>query len=649
MLGVIRTVVMMSIVCLAAARALAAEPAISLTIDATDLPRNLIKTVQSIQTPPAGGPLDLRYCIWTPGNHNPSGPIENVVNLIIQDCKGNRLHWDRDPTQVDRLTVTVPQGCTFIDVKADYIASQPSVNSRSSDSYGKPNLGAINFNTLLIYPANTDVQKIDVQTVMFIPQGWKAAWALPFKTHPMKMEGGAHAVAVIALAKPAMPELIDSPIIFGEHLSTADLACPEGVRPHTLHVAAAEARYTEVPDSLVKQLEGVVRESVAIFGSYPRSVYRFLILAGDGMGWGLEHAESTFIGVGKDEISGATKTDLLGGGGKLLVLPHEYFHVWCGKLRAPEGLITGDFTTPARTELLWAYEGLTAYYDMVLGARSGMITTDEFRQEVLSVCATMEQRSGRLWRSVEDTARAARFLRPRGTSWYEMRRGQDYYSEAALFWLEADALIRAGTSGTKSLDDFCRDFFNVPVKPIGAVATYSRADVVAALKTVYDAPDWDALIRERVERPVATLDFTPLLQKIGYRIEYAATPTDLQRALSKNDDGINLRTSLGCTVGKDGTVNVIIPGSPADRAGMRFTAKIIGVDGWTFTPDRLRDAVKNSSQTKRIELLTTFDDRLEPLTFEYDGGPRIPRLVRIDGTDDLLEKIATPRAPAAGK
>lgn len=627
----------------AATTAQGAEPAIALTIDATELPRNLIKTVQSIQVPAAGGALDLRYCIWTPGNHNPSGPIENVVNLVIQDCKGNRLHWDRDPTQVDRVTVSVPAGCSFIDVKADYIASQPSVISRSSDSYGKPNFGAINFNTLLVYPANVDVQKLDVQTVMFIPKGWKAAWALPFKTHPTTTEDGTKAEAIISLARPPMPELIDSPVIFGEHLSTVDLKRPEGVRPHTFHVAAAEAKHTEVPTFMVPQLEKMIAESVAIFGSYPRSVYRFLILAGDGMGWGLEHGESTFIGVGKDEISGATKTELLGGGGKLLVIPHEYFHVWCGKLRAPEGLITGDFTTPARTELLWYYEGLTAYYDMVLGARSGMITPDEFRQEILDLCVVMQQRSGRLWRSVEDTARAARFLRHRGTSWFEMRRGQDYYTEAALFWLEADTLIRTGTKGARSLDDFCRAFFDVPVKPVGAVATYNRADIVAALDAVYETPDWDALIRERLERPVQSLDLSFLLKMTGNDIQWSDTPTDLQKALAKGEDTINLRTSLGLALAKDGIVSTIIPGSPADRAGMRFTSKVIGVNGWVFSAERIKEAVKNSPGAKKVELLTTFDDRLEPFTIEYDAGPRVPRLVRVEGTEDVLEKIASPR------
>ena len=71
-----------------------------------------------------------------------------------------------------------------------------------------------------------------------MPKGWKAAWALPFKTQATSM-----GEAVMALARPALPELIDSPIIMGEHVSTVDLKTPEGVRPHTFHVATVRRRW----------------------------------------------------------------------------------------------------------------------------------------------------------------------------------------------------------------------------------------------------------------------------------------------------------------------------------------------------------------------------------------------------------------------
>jgi len=154
--------------------------------------------------------------------------------------------------------------------------------------------------------------------------------------------------------------------------------------------------------------------------------------------------------------------------------------------------------------------------------------------------------------------------------------------------------------------------------------------------------DTGALIRERLERPMKSLDLGPVLEQVGYAVQFAEVPTALQKAAARDEGGVNLRTSLGLSVSKDGTVVTIIPGSPADRAGMRFTSKVLAVNGWVYSPDRLRDAVKDSAKTQQTVLLTSFDDRVETFTLDYAGGPRVPRLIRVQGREDLLEKIAAP-------
>ena len=71
------------------------------------------------------------------------------------------------------------------------------------------------------------------------------------------------------------------------------------------------------------------------------------------------------------------------------------------------------------------------------------------------------RQQGRDWRSLADTGAASHVLRGGSRYWSRLRRGQDYYSEGAAFWLEADALIRNLTDGEKSLDNFCQKFFSV--------------------------------------------------------------------------------------------------------------------------------------------------------------------------------------------
>jgi hypothetical protein len=86
-----------------------------------------------------------------------------------------------------------------------------------------------------------------------------------------------------------------------------------------------------------------------------------------------------------------------------------------------------------------------------------------------------------------DTAVAASLLNTAPGAFAAHRRGQDYYDEGMLIWLEADAVIRAATHGKRSLDDFARAFFGGAG---AAVVPYTRADVVAALGKV-QPDDWE--------------------------------------------------------------------------------------------------------------------------------------------------------------
>ncbi len=72
--------------------------------------------------------------------------------------------------------------------------------------------------------------------------------------------------------------------------------------------------------------------------------------------------------------------------------------------------------------------------------------------------AQLDYTPGRDWRSTEDTAIAASILRGDGAAWANWRRGQDYYQEGELLWLDADTLIRKLTDNKKSLNDFRTDF-----------------------------------------------------------------------------------------------------------------------------------------------------------------------------------------------
>src|SRR5258708_27962835 len=64
-----------------------------LRVDASDAPRNILHS--SVTIPVSAGPMTLVYPKWIPGNHRPTGPIQNLMGLHIM-ANGQELEWQRD-------------------------------------------------------------------------------------------------------------------------------------------------------------------------------------------------------------------------------------------------------------------------------------------------------------------------------------------------------------------------------------------------------------------------------------------------------------------------------------------------------------------------------------------------------------------------
>ncbi len=611
--------------------------AVQLFVNASDIQRGLLRSVMQIPVDP--GPLDLYYVEWSPGNHNPSGPIQNVVDFFVRDAAGNLLDWRRDPTHVHRVSVTVPPNSPTIIVEMAYIANQPSVTSRSTDSYGHARYGGMNWNTVLVYPGKTDKDALMYDAKLLAPEGWILATSLDAKqAGPMQGPRG-----TIAFERVSLAELVDSPVILSSSVRTYELgdypSALGGRAPHAVHLAARNDELTELPEERLEKFRAVCEQAGHIFGPFPYDEFHFLLLAGDELpGFGVEHTQSTYVSMEEDEMDDPERP----GGDPMTVIPHEYIHCWNGKLRAPADLLHDNYHTPGHTQLMWVYEGLTTYYTDVLAARAGLLDEEAFHHRLARRIRGYELQAGRRWRSVEDTAAGLRFLRGGSRFWGDLRRRQDYYSEGALFWMECDAIIRRGTEGGKSLDDFCKLFFDVRFEHVGSPIEYTRTDVVDGLTSIYAGHDWEALIRERIETPAHELSIS-LPQTLGYLLEDSREPTKLQEADVIKEKGANLRNSIGLSVDEDGMVTSIVPQSVADRARLGYGMKIVTVNSNVFSPDALRDGVQESPSTGAIDLLVSIDgETTQTFTLEYAQGHIYPRLAR-ESDDDLIGEIIAPR------
>ena len=134
--------------------------------------------------------------------------------------------------------------------------------------------------------------------------------------------------------------------------------------------------------------------------------------------------------------------------------------------------------------LLWMYEGQTQYWGEMLAARSGMRSGAETRDAFAMTAADLDAQAGRRWRNLQDTTNE-RIVEatPSSGAWRDWQRGDDYYAEMLLVWLEADMLIRDLSGGVRSLDDFARSFFGVEPGRI-APLPYRFDTVVAELESI---------------------------------------------------------------------------------------------------------------------------------------------------------------------
>src|SRR5437899_5773249 len=437
---------------------------IVLQVDATEAPRKIYHA--ELHIPAAPGPLTLFYPKWIPGDHAPSGPINDLAGLHIF-ANGQPLLWKRDSIELFAFHIDVPQGVSSIDVKLDFLSAADADGSNSVSSTSE--LAILSWNQLILYPRGQASDELEVTAQLRLPRDWKFGTALPVAG----MNDNAIEFKTVSLTT-----LVDSPVLSGRYFRRIELR-PGATPTQYLDIAADSDEALNASPLLIEKYRKLVREARALFGATHYREYHFLLALSDRIPhFGVEHHESSDDRARENYLTD-TASNLVGA----TLVPHEFVHSWNGKYRRPDGLATRDFEEPMKGDLLWVYEGLTEYMGWVLAARSDLITADLNRQFLALTAANLDNRAGREWRSLADTAISAQLLYEARSDWESMRRGVDFYDEGLLIWLEADTIIRKQTQGRKSLDDFCRAFYGAPSGP-PQVKLYGFDSVTEALNSI---------------------------------------------------------------------------------------------------------------------------------------------------------------------
>jgi predicted metalloprotease with PDZ domain len=310
----------------------------------------------------------------------------------------------------------------------------------------------------------------------------------------------------------------------------------------------------------------------------------------DGYG-GLEHCDSTSLMCKRTDLPaiGMDKPDK-GYRQYLGLCSHEYFHLWNVKRIRPARLAEADLLGEAYTELLWAFEGITSYYDELALARSGVISSKDYLDLFAATVTRVQRAPGRARQTVAESSFDA------WTKFYKQDANApnaivSYYAKGALVAFGLDVEIRRHSGDTLCRDDLMRRIWQRFGKTGDGVP---ERGIEHELATLLGEP-----LSTFFEQYVYGIDELPLPDwfgalGIGFRLRAPASADDLggyaeQAPENRGSPGLGARHESR----PDGLrLTQVIAGGAAQAAGLSPGDCLVAIDGERVTAANIDQLVQ---------------------------------------------------------
>lgn len=411
--------------------------------------------------------------------------------------------------------------------------------------------------------------------------------------------------------------LVDCPVEMGRFQS---LAFQVGEVPHRM-VVTGRACFDR--SRLEDDLASVCAQQVRLFGELPLTQYLFLVtVVGDGYG-GLEHRDSTALLCSREDLpaSGLEKPDrkyrrFLG------LCSHEYFHLWNVKRIRPRRLAESDLSTEAYTELLWAFEGITSYYDDLALVRAGCIQTADYLEELAATITRVLRNPGRRIQSLAESSYYA------WTKFYKQDENSpnaivSYYAKGALVALGLDVTLRTGSDDRLSLDDLMRKLWREYGKTGRAVEEDGIQRAAEELLGEGLEHFFGAFVSGTEELPLQ--EWLGELG-VGMRLRTASDTEDQGGYCS---DGTaqepEAPPDLGIRFTQQGDflhITHVLEGGAAQQAGLCAGDRLISLEGLQVTTGNIQALLQRQPKGQPLEVLAFRRDEL--MRFEVVPKPASP-------------------------
>jgi predicted metalloprotease with PDZ domain len=500
---------------------------------------------------PSGGTIRYEVSISHPEQHlfHVTMTIPEVRGEVAVEMPAwNALYQIRDFSshiqQVEAFAGAVKAPIEKVDKQTWRIAGQGTITVRYATYWDEVGPFATQLNgehafinpaMILLYVPTRRAEDVHV-AMPDVPGPWRVASAILDSEESM---GGARNFTLDAKSYDA---LADAPIEVGrfEEFELGGVSPPISV---VIHGDGWRKKHAE------EELKRICEYEIRLMDGAPFEHYTFILHIGKGAGGGgMEHANSTAIGIPSDEyLSG--------------VAAHEFFHLWNVKRIRPATLEPVDFTREQYTRALWFAEGVTSTYGAYTLVRSGIWNKERFYEDLGEQISELEARPANHWQSAEQSSLDAWLEK------YPLYNGPEdsvsYYTKGQVLGDLLDILIRDRTDNGKSLDDVLRGL---------------NADFARQGKAYRDSLD----VRLEVEK-VAGGSFEQFFR------DYVAAAEPLPYLQTLRLAGLDVRTIehkravLGFSAEREsgGTVTVrgVDDGSPAAGAGLRTGDVLVNWNG----------------------------------------------------------------------
>ena len=393
-------------------------------------------------------------------------------------------------------------------------------------------------------------------------------------------------------------ELIDHPVEMGRFALAQFEAC--GV-PHRI---AITGRHDADLDRLCTDLKRVCEWQIRFFGEpAPMPRYTFLVTAvGDGYG-GLEHRASTALLCSRDDLPYVGMKEISEGYRTFLGLcSHEYFHTWNIKRIKPAAFTPYDLDRENYTTLLWAFEGITSYYDDLALLRSDVIELKDWLELTAKTISNVQRAPGRLKQTLAESSFDAwsKFYRPDENTPNAV---VSYYAKGSLVALTLDLTLRQRSK--VSLDDVMRALWQRYGQTAIGVGEDDVRRIAEELSDLNLKRFFADAVHGTTERPLKKL-----LEPFGIALKWETAKSA--------PPSLGAKTS---SEGKELKLATVYDGGAAQAAGLSAGDILLAIDGLRVTPTGLDKQLARHQPGDAINVHAFRRDELMTFTVHLNPPP----------------------------